>query len=616
MKEFLFIVYLFFSLLTGSSICIKAQSNCYTQLYDGSGYPVERHHGQLNAAACALIAAFPREYQDSFQVYDFGFYLHNEVMAEGLGGIFQKALSSIPNKSKYHLIFGKQSDRSGIYTKLWVQLNLPRSGEFSCFSDQQYDDIVHNLEATSNLDLQLGGISSYVGTEISTMQLLQGVIEELVDCCDPASALRSSECLLSYGSEAYIELDGVKYANGSTMYLFWDSDDKDKDPKLDGYQVQLEPYYDRKPFTKTRWNNTDVNRENGGWYYRVRGASSSISGLRLEATGTVTIGSEEVAQKVFITIVIVSIEYSNTDGSKFEFDENNKNTENDYPSFQFTRPEGLPWKALGANQMPEMVKATILPVGLDKLITYQLSNTSRFDFQTTQDGSDILIKITSKTTTPTDADLIPSIKGVQFDRGILKLVSLKISLAVKIPVIRVKQAGSITSYLDFSPAALDEKFKEVFHSVGYFAEAGVVEDAEINFDDNNDGYFDPTNEREYDLLLQGIEDLGTVGNQGSGIGLVLIAGLSPTVLKGRNGEAVIEKKLALVYQADSYTTCAHEIGHVLGLQHPWEEFTTYPNRALKVENWTPKDTRNLMEWGVPGWPRDKTRKYQWSYIRE
>ena len=340
------------------AICLIANrsaaqtNNCYTQLYDGSGYPVERHHGQLNAAACALSAAFPRECQDSFQVYDFGFYLHNEVMAEGLGGIFQKALSSIPNKSKYHLIFGKQSDRSGIYTKLWVQLNLPRSGEFSCFSDQQYDDIVHNLEATSNLDLQLGGISSYVGTEISTMQLLQGVIEDMVECCDPASVLRSSECLLSYGNNGFILVDGKKYSNGSTVYLFAGQD-----------EVKLEPYYSEgQAFgtASTTWTDNAVSLKNTGWFYKPgKEPSSSISGVIVKASQTVIRESQNITDEAFIRIVIIAIKYSNTSASSFSFDENDKSKEEDYSSFFTTPVKGLPWKALGNNGTPEYLQAEI-----------------------------------------------------------------------------------------------------------------------------------------------------------------------------------------------------------------------------------------------------------------
>jgi len=33
----------------------------------------------LEAAACRLIDSLPAEFRDSFKVFDFGFYLHNET---------------------------------------------------------------------------------------------------------------------------------------------------------------------------------------------------------------------------------------------------------------------------------------------------------------------------------------------------------------------------------------------------------------------------------------------------------------------------------------------------------------------------------------------------------
>ncbi len=579
-----------------------AQTNtCYTQLYDGSGYPVERHQGQLNAAACALIAAFPREYQDSFQVYDFGFYLHNEVMAEGLGGIFQKALSSIPNKSKYHLIFGKQSDRSGIYTKLWVQLNLPRSGEFSCFSDQQYDDIVHNLEATSNLDLQLGGISSYVGTEISTMQLLQGVIEDMVECCDPASVLRSSECLLSYGNNGFILVDGKKYSNGSTVYLFAGQD-----------EVKLEPYYSEgQAFgtASTTWTDNAVSLKNTGWFYKPgKEPSSSISGVIVKASQTVIRESQNITDEAFIRIVIIAIKYSNTSASSFSFDENDKSKEEDYSSFFTTPVKGLPWKALGNNGTPEYLQAEILPTGLNKVVTYQVSDILHFGVQATPEGANILVRITS--TTSAEADLIPYIDGVKLDRGILKLISLKINTGIEIPVFLVKQLGSGNN-IEFSKADLQKELKKIFHPLGFYINVGYVESVELDFDLDRDNLFDshPTS-LEYAAIANEVQSSGTIGNIGLGSALVIIA-MRPH--RGHQGQTYTNAQLAFVFE-DYYKAAAHEIGHLLELKHPWDDFPTYPNRY--IGNGDDKDINNFMEWSFPDWPRDKARKYQWTIINK
>jgi hypothetical protein len=53
-----------------------ATQNCYVPLDDASGYtPTSSQLAELQAAACGLIVNHPVKFQDSFKVYDFGFYL-------------------------------------------------------------------------------------------------------------------------------------------------------------------------------------------------------------------------------------------------------------------------------------------------------------------------------------------------------------------------------------------------------------------------------------------------------------------------------------------------------------------------------------------------------------
>jgi len=50
------------------------------RLNDASGYtPTQTQLNDLEAAACRLIDSLPAEFRDSFKVFDFGFYLHNET---------------------------------------------------------------------------------------------------------------------------------------------------------------------------------------------------------------------------------------------------------------------------------------------------------------------------------------------------------------------------------------------------------------------------------------------------------------------------------------------------------------------------------------------------------
>ncbi len=92
-----------------------AQS-CYTRLTDASGVNTDTYQPILESAACSLRAVFPTEFQQSFKVYDVGFYLHHTVTT-GYPQIFEIIKNDVAAQSPYYLLFGKQTDRNGIYTK-------------------------------------------------------------------------------------------------------------------------------------------------------------------------------------------------------------------------------------------------------------------------------------------------------------------------------------------------------------------------------------------------------------------------------------------------------------------------------------------------------------------
>ncbi len=102
--------------------------DCYIRLSNPSGLNTDSYQVRLNTAACQLVDSFPAAFQDSFKVYDFGFYLHNEVMEGGYPALFAEKVAEIAGMSAYYLIFGKQTDSEGVYTRIWVDLKLPETG--------------------------------------------------------------------------------------------------------------------------------------------------------------------------------------------------------------------------------------------------------------------------------------------------------------------------------------------------------------------------------------------------------------------------------------------------------------------------------------------------------
>ena len=125
----------------------------YVRLDDASGFNTDPYQTELIEAADSLLAVFPSEFQSQFKVFDFGFYLHNEDFEEGLAGVFEKVIQDAEQLSSYYLLFGKQTDANGIYTKFWVDLKLPSTGDFSCMdliSSTLRESLVKKYEISTN----------------------------------------------------------------------------------------------------------------------------------------------------------------------------------------------------------------------------------------------------------------------------------------------------------------------------------------------------------------------------------------------------------------------------------------------------------------------------------
>ncbi len=185
----------------GGILTIYGQ-NCYEVIADKSGMDIAPYQAELEAAACELIQTFPEEFQDSFKVYSFGFYSQHESMDYGFNAVWEKVISDI--ESPYYLIFGKQTDKNGVYTKFWVDLVLPRENIFYCI-DQLSLNLRENLrkkyEIIANQTHELNNKSNtqYKISEIEVMNQISDYLEEISDCCDYQNRSSSgcSTCVLN-----------------------------------------------------------------------------------------------------------------------------------------------------------------------------------------------------------------------------------------------------------------------------------------------------------------------------------------------------------------------------------------------------------------------------------
>lgn len=163
--------------------------NCFIPLSDVSGMtPTQGQLDSLKYAACRLRDSLPAEFQSAFKVYDFGFYLHGETKEGGYPEAFQKAINIARDSSPYYLIFGKQTDKNGVYTKFWVQIKLPVSGGFYCLSQETPNfnfDLSHKYQVVTNSFYQENKITLqfYSEAEQKTMEQLAILIGKIKRCC-------------------------------------------------------------------------------------------------------------------------------------------------------------------------------------------------------------------------------------------------------------------------------------------------------------------------------------------------------------------------------------------------------------------------------------------------
>jgi len=173
--------HLLLTLLIAFSIVGQSQ-NCYNVIADMSGIDIKPYQEQLETAACELVEAIPSQFRDQFKVYDFEFYSLNENMEGGFQTIWDKVINEIP--TEYYLIYGKQSDHNGIFSKFWVDIKLPF--DQSCIDNITLQNIVDNTRWSTEDEYANNGKNpfNYSSAEIIGMNYLKEKINYIVlNCC-------------------------------------------------------------------------------------------------------------------------------------------------------------------------------------------------------------------------------------------------------------------------------------------------------------------------------------------------------------------------------------------------------------------------------------------------
>ena len=164
-------------------LAYEGKGQCLVDLTDASGYEMSNEYEvALSDAACDLVTT----YSDAglnIKVFDFGFYLHNEVMDGGFPDIFQKAINKAAQQSTYYILIGKQTDQSGIYTQFWWDANLPP------YSNNCYDteiilgSLINELENGNGKEP-----NTFIEAEINGLLKAKEKASKAINCCNVTNA--------------------------------------------------------------------------------------------------------------------------------------------------------------------------------------------------------------------------------------------------------------------------------------------------------------------------------------------------------------------------------------------------------------------------------------------
>ena len=184
------------------SLCFlsaESKAQCYIKYTDASGIPMsDSDLHTLEDSACALLKVFPNEVQDSFAVVDFGFYSQNQNTVGGYPefmNLMIKRLESNP-KTKYYLLFGRESGSEGPNTRICVKVVLPQWGKFSCMSETQRSLVKIKIEKAVR-KIFIKSSNNLPPIRIAEVKGMMNLMEEVVDiitCCDKGRGLCTS-CL-------------------------------------------------------------------------------------------------------------------------------------------------------------------------------------------------------------------------------------------------------------------------------------------------------------------------------------------------------------------------------------------------------------------------------------
>ena len=235
---------LLFFIFSYCSLFFAERSNAqsYRRLADASGFNTDSYQDTLQAVAAKLCAIFDTTgFAGQFKVYDFGFYLHQKNTTGGYPEPFAQKLIEVQDSSPYYLLFGKQTDRNGIYTKFWVDLVLPTDPPFSCIdsmSSELRDDITDKLKFVANTEPFSN--DNFASAEIRAIDTLTKFLANVLECCGAQQRSGGDFCTTCIFSpiDALIKINSLNIASSDPILIVNDPDYYDHPQRGEQYTQQ------------------------------------------------------------------------------------------------------------------------------------------------------------------------------------------------------------------------------------------------------------------------------------------------------------------------------------------------------------------------------------------
>ncbi len=197
-------IIIFVSLLLMSNAATMAQgtttctpTSVYVQQHDGTGkiaYDLIKYPA-LQQQAITLAKAFPDPYCSAFKVYDYGFTPILQYTKGGYAEAFEtmKLQCMGADRKQPYLLFVREVNQSGQVTKVWVDVNLPTDGKFSCLTATQRSLVRIRVEKAVN-DVITKTPTLEIMAQVVGMEKLREQVKKIVDCCAGNKGLRNEDC--------------------------------------------------------------------------------------------------------------------------------------------------------------------------------------------------------------------------------------------------------------------------------------------------------------------------------------------------------------------------------------------------------------------------------------